>query len=344
LKQDERYKILCSKSELEKNIGKLIPLPPLYKSIEFRLPKGFEDTTSWSSFLLSEGRYKILKEMMDLVDGTTKLVGAAGIVPSGPHGMGKSALGLLIAIYAFMNEQILIYIPSCMEWLEGDEKQMAKHFLKHFRVLNADLASNIKSSESKRTLFDIVNSSNYETSLRDMSEVMTTLKSYRKSAVFYIFDEHNELFREIMGGKPILYRYPDFLGHFNKWTGLTRGARTITIYIGSAHSKFEFNLPAGESWRMRYLQPLLKEEAALLISTQNTDFSLPENIYKTDGKVDDLKMEKLKHYTGFLPREIKFFKNAECKWERYEKSRIEEFKRMANAVYYGASESQKKGI
>jgi hypothetical protein len=41
----------------------------------------------------------------------------------------------------------------------------------------------------------------------------------------------------------------------------------VTIYIGSAHSNFEFNLPAGEGWRLKFLEPMSQKEAALLISS-----------------------------------------------------------------------------
>jgi len=52
--------------------------------------------------------------------------------------------------------------------------------------------------------------------------------------------------------------------------------RTVTIYIGSAHSRFEFNLPGGESWRLKYIQPMSQKETELLISSPNS----VNNIFK----------------------------------------------------------------
>ena len=42
------------------------------------------------------------------------------------------------------------------------------------------------------------------------------------------------------------------------------------MYIGSAHSKCEFNLPGGEEWRLRDLKPMSSKEAITLISCPNT--------------------------------------------------------------------------
>jgi len=61
---------------------------------------------------LSEERFNFYKEVDDFIAGKTSLKLSAGFVPSGPHGMGKSGIGLLLACYAFLNKHILIYIVS----------------------------------------------------------------------------------------------------------------------------------------------------------------------------------------------------------------------------------------
>jgi hypothetical protein len=77
-------------------------------------PKGFEDSSSYNSFILTEQRYNMYDEVDKFVNKQTTLMGSAGFVPSGPHGMGKSGVGLLLACYAFLNSHILIYIVSLL--------------------------------------------------------------------------------------------------------------------------------------------------------------------------------------------------------------------------------------
>lgn len=44
------------------------------------------------------------------------------------------------------------------------------------------------------------------------------------------------------------------------WTGKTHGAKTFSVYAGSAHSKFEMNVPSGEGNKIQYIQALSVEE------------------------------------------------------------------------------------
>lgn len=75
-------------------------------------PKGFESPSSRQQFLLSEERFNAYVEVDDFLAGNSDIDQSAGFVPSGPHGMGKSGIGLLLACYAFLNKHILIYIAS----------------------------------------------------------------------------------------------------------------------------------------------------------------------------------------------------------------------------------------
>ena len=107
---------------------------------------------------------------------------------------------------------------------------MAIRFMEIFRNLNADIAASIPSINSKRTLLDLVLSTTYETAMEDMEELFDTLKAQEEYGVFYIFDEHNEIYREPDGGNSFLHNHPEFLGRFTRWTGPTGGA---SIFIWS---------------------------------------------------------------------------------------------------------------
>jgi hypothetical protein len=205
---------------MAENIGKLIKLPQLPNVSS---PKGFEAPSSMNSFLLSKERFSLYEEIEDFVSGKSKIDQSAGFVPSGPHGMGKSGIGLLLSCYAFVNGHILIYIPKCSEWLAPNESTMAIRFLEIFRNLNADIAATIHACYSKRTLLQLVNSTNENTAIRDMAELFDTLKTQEEYAVFYIFDEHNEIYRKPDGGTSPLHNHPDFLNRYTQWTGPTGG-------------------------------------------------------------------------------------------------------------------------
>ena len=70
------------------------------------LPKGFSDNEI-SNFYISKERSKLWNEFDEwLVKGGLR----AGIVPSGPQGIGKSGLGLLFASTAYVRKSILLYL------------------------------------------------------------------------------------------------------------------------------------------------------------------------------------------------------------------------------------------
>lgn len=71
-------------------------------------PKEFQEKETYKHFLLSEQRQEILHEVIESEQKTE----GYGLIPSGPHGVGKSSIGLLLACYAFMNNFLLVYIVS----------------------------------------------------------------------------------------------------------------------------------------------------------------------------------------------------------------------------------------
>ena len=154
---------------------------------------------------------------------------------------------------------------------------------KRNRPLHNDNPPPPRNFQKTTNLLDLVRSTTTETAISNMENLLDNLKNQQKYPIFYIFDEHNELFKKRDGGKSHIGEHNTFLGRFTQWTGSTGGVsvcpyftltivqkRTITVYIGSAHSRFEFKLPGGEDWRLRFLQPLSETEAETLISTPNT--------------------------------------------------------------------------
>ncbi len=57
---------------------------------------------------------------------------------------------------------------------------------------------------------------------------------------------------------------------YKEWTSSTSGVKTITIYSGSANSKFQFHLPSGEERKIRFIIPPTEREFKKIISDENS--------------------------------------------------------------------------
>ena len=123
LRKNPKYEILYTKIKRKmlihgKKYGEtitpqLLSLPQLSKLFgEEFAPKGFENSETFNNFLLTEDRYHMLKQVENIISGLTEEIGNAGFILSGPFGIGKSSVGLLLACYAFLNNHFLVYIVS----------------------------------------------------------------------------------------------------------------------------------------------------------------------------------------------------------------------------------------
>ena len=118
--------------------------------------------------------------------------------------------------------------------MNSDESTMATTFLKTFQDLNADIAGDMPARYSKRSLLDLIWDSKKSTSLDDMVDLFGTLGWQEKRAVFYIFDEHNELWRVQQGSKlSFLAKHDTFMRPFTIWTGPMSGVSEILPSIPS---------------------------------------------------------------------------------------------------------------
>jgi hypothetical protein len=106
-------------------------------------------------------------------------------------------------------------------------------------------------------------------------------------------DEHQELF-EIE--KDVSPRDKLYFQAWRKWTSSTSGVNTITIYSGSANSKFQFNLPSGESRKIRYIVPPTHAEFLKIISDANSTLKFRRG-----------NSEKLENATGRNFREMSHY-------------------------------------
>ena len=113
---------------------------------------------------------------------------------------------------------------------------MVTRFLENFRDSNVDIAATIAAYCSKRSLLDLVLSTTDATAVRDLAELLDTLNAQEEHAVLYIFDEHNELYRQPEGGaQTSLQQFPHFLLPFTRWTGPTGG---MSIFLCVLNDSF----------------------------------------------------------------------------------------------------------
>jgi hypothetical protein len=89
-------------------------------------------------------------------------------------------------------------------------------------------------------------------------------------------DEHQVLF-DPMDKRTSTLRFVDipYFKTYKEWTSSTSGVRTITIYSGSANSKFQFHLPSGEERKIRFIIPPTEKEFKIIISDENSTLKFP---------------------------------------------------------------------
>jgi hypothetical protein len=69
--------------------------------------------------------------------------------------------------------------------------------------------------------------------------------------------------------------------------------------------------------------------------------SLPDTFFKEGGTIDKIKMEKLKWYTGYLPREIQKLKEK-GDFQSFEMARIADFRSRANTLYKNCTKQEQE--
>jgi hypothetical protein len=90
-------------------------------------------------------------------------------------------------------------------------------------------------------------------------------------------DEHQKLFEPINTRIDPKIRFVDdpYFQAYKEWTSSTSGVKTITIYSGSANSKFQFHLPSGEEGKIRFIIPPTEKEFKAIISDENSTLKFP---------------------------------------------------------------------
>jgi hypothetical protein len=86
---------------------------------------------------------------------------------------------------------------------------------------------------------------------------------------------------------------------------------------------------------------MTRRETELLISSPDSQLSLPDVLFKEQGKIDQTKMEKLQWYTGYLPREIRMLKEK-GNFQDFEQQRTSEFKARATELFKKCTEDERQ--
>lgn len=133
---------------------------------------------------------------------------------------------------------------------------------------------------------------------------MEYLGSQTDFLVFYIFDEHHELFKlRSYGDKMLKLSETGYFSPFTTWNSSTQGLKTITIYCGSSNSKFHNRLGSVFEKKMFFVCPPSDIEFLKLNSDLfSMDFVL--KMIKNNEMTLENKEQKLIKYTGKNPRDL----------------------------------------
>ncbi|EFA86510.1 hypothetical protein PPL_00305 [Heterostelium album PN500] len=174
---------------------------------------------------------------------------------------------------------------------------MAAYFLKRFIAFNALKVSTIRCADNRwkaPTLLDlaVVGIDDVSQAFLVSDELMNQLQSYVEHPVMYCLDEHQHLWKDGVENS-------SFGKAFTIEAGPCSGARTILVVSGSAHSKFEHNLPSGmSSWIHRVL-PFSEASFKQVIEDEKSGLHIRE-----DWRDDQDAIDRLAEITGRIPREI----------------------------------------
>jgi hypothetical protein len=166
---------------------------------------------------------------------------------------------LLIALYAHANGYALFYYPKAGQFVFDP----VGYFYSAFRAQNAQL---LEQDEKLRADFEKFEMQRTE---KAAIEFMGSVLCLRDHPVFYIIDEHNELFKpQASDDFPDYFPYQlPVLGEFVSWTSAISGNRTFILYSGNAYSRFLIQLPGGESHSIRNIGLMTDEEFQGIFST-----------------------------------------------------------------------------
>ena len=283
-------------------------------------PKDFEENEA-KGFFLSSQRVQLVDDMLRhrdrefSNDSQQRSRKAVGRVLAGPHGVGKSAALYLLVCAAFARGWYVVYVPTCGGWVGSGAPQL--HFLEQMWLLNKDLLeedakgdsvdSQLMASRLQRLRPYIARKfqegeftpEEKEAALVEQRSFMQYFGKTTRRATLYAFDEHNELFRE--PNAP--FRTNSYFKDYRHWTGLTNGALTYTVYVGSA--QFELHLVSGAERLLDRVRPLEEgSEFNVLLEKIGESSGLAYAALTADAKWKAIVRKQLYLATGGVPREM----------------------------------------
>lgn len=311
---------------IQKLEGEFIDLPSLGQ-----YPKGFTLEKA-SKFYFTKQRYHFFNSLLQ-----TKSL-SKGCTLIGPHGVGKSLFTYFLASYAYINHYFLVYIPQvsvwCQKYSSKGKQSAAEYFIDNFMYFNKDLLKEERYKFLKE--FFEENENNKPKNYHALQVDLATLLSKNNVTVFYIFDEHQELFKQFENekGKSMQYAEADYFRPFVQWQSYTHGKMTFTIYCGSSNSEFQFNLPKGEESKKFFVCPPSDLEFLKLSNLYIIIYLLVQTLTKNlDDFVKDLiqKIQRIMKYTGKIPRELDdFLFRYNCDFENYYRGKFEDYQNSLN--------------
>lgn len=238
----------------------LLQLPPVTQPF-FHNPKGFS-LASPTGMVLHQPRVALAASFLNAMTGGADSKGY-GVLLSGPHGVGKSAVGLLTFLACYAQRLPVVYIPNAADWTSKVMQGLPHgdlYLLKQFMQQNADI---ILANDNLRGVFLPVMRGEVPLS-SDTMEQLAAVSNLSTPKVGVIIDEVQHITFDVES-MPTSPSGVYFRKSWYHWSTAATSA-FVRMDIASSHGLREFNLPPGEQGRLRFVTPWPEPDAQAFLS------------------------------------------------------------------------------
>ena len=221
-------------------------------------------------FLLLPQRLQLTFEALDAVKAGVGL----GVRLSGPNGVGKSAILFLTHLLCTARGLPAVYIPSAEELVSAARKEGGgdAFILATFWRQNADII--IGNHDLRGIFIAALQGAQHPFSLDVMEQLRVAVGKPGLRGIAIIMDEVQHITAEVRTSgfstapSSVIESGRYFATDWHAWTNANAVFQRMSA--ASAHAERDTNLPAGESHRLRIVEPMQPEDCAALQAAPNS--------------------------------------------------------------------------
>jgi hypothetical protein len=219
--------------------------------------------------LLLPQRLKLAVEFAKAVAAGTR---GSGVLLSGPNGVGKSGVGLLSYLLCAARRLPVVYLSRTETWIEAAQRgEGDAYLLSMLWEQNADL---IAACEPLCTVFAAALQDGAGAFTPHVMNALRDAALRHRLAIGVILDEVQHITTAVNNGgasaaTPAAFTAGSYFR--NSWHDWMNDNRAfVRMSIASAHGERDYKLPAGESHRLRIVEPLSDEQRVALQSHKDS--------------------------------------------------------------------------